>query len=303
VSTHHLDDDRTLTTSGSRSRSTWRRQLLGASSGLRRDLPWLKSTDPWAILVSEVMLQQTQVARVIGPWERFLQRFPTPTSCAQAPLSEVLIAWAGLGYHRRARQLHLAARTMRDEFAGEVPNTVEALLALPGVGAYTARAVATFAFNAPVGVVDTNVGRVLARSVANRSLGRAEAQRLADELVDRNQPALWNQAMVDLGARFCRARPHCATCPVRRQCAWRRCGGVDPAPTSAAVSQPQAAFAGSDRQARGRLLARLRTESITESAALRILDCDPEQARRQLAGLTRDGLVTTIRRRVALSAT
>ena len=131
---------------------------------------------PWAVLVSEVMLQQTQTSRVVEPWRRFLERFPTPTSCADAPLSTVLTVWAGLGYPRRAKAIHDAARVMRDDHDGAVPREVAQLLQLPGVGEYTAHAVASFAFAKPVAVLDTNVGRVLARAIENRTLRHREAR-------------------------------------------------------------------------------------------------------------------------------
>ena len=125
-------------------------------------MPWI-GTDPWSVLVSEVMLQQTQTSRVIGPWTRFLEAFPTPTSCADASLSEVLRLWSGLGYHRRAKALHDAAIMIRDDFGGMVPRQVDELRRLPGVGEYTANAVGSFAFGHRVAVIDTNVGRVLGR--------------------------------------------------------------------------------------------------------------------------------------------
>ncbi|MGA7420939.1 MAG: hypothetical protein WBW80_23350, partial [Acidimicrobiales bacterium] len=138
---------------------------------MRPELPWRHTRDPWAILVSEVMAQQTQVGRVVPVFERFMGRFPTPSDCARAPLGDVLRAWAGLGYNRRSRFLRGAAQAIANDHDGRVPDTLEALLALPGVGAYTARAVMVFAFEADIGVVDTNTGRVLSRAVAGRALG------------------------------------------------------------------------------------------------------------------------------------
>src|SRR5271155_3499156 len=160
----------TVTTSGRSDLVAFRRALRRAAPGLQRDLPWLNDARPWAILVSEVMLQQTSTSRVKEPWERFLALFPTPAACADAALSDVLVAWSGLGYPRRAKALHDAARIIRNAFGGVVPDTVDDLVRLPGVGASTARAVATFAFAKPVAVLDTNVGRVLARAVANAPL-------------------------------------------------------------------------------------------------------------------------------------
>jgi len=282
-----LPDDVTAVASGA-----LRRSLLRAAPELRRDLPWIACGDPWAILVSEVMLQQTQTSRVVDPWHRFMERFPTPLSCAEAPMALMLRSWEGLGFHRRARNLHNAARMLVDEFGGEVPRDVASLRRLPGVGEYTAHAVASFAFGAPVAVLDTNVGRVLARAVANRTLAVAEARSLAAQTLAPRSSARFNQAMLDLGAQFCTATPRCATCPVRRVCRWHREGGNDPAPSSAAVSKPQSTFAGSDRQMRGRMLARLRVGPVTEAELLALTGgFDEKRGRRVLASLATDGLV------------
>ncbi|MFZ9630366.1 MAG: A/G-specific adenine glycosylase, partial [Ilumatobacteraceae bacterium] len=219
-----------------------------------RDLPWRATRDPWAVLVSEVMLQQTQVARVVPKWHAFLDAFPTTAACAAAPLGDVLRLWQGLGYPRRARNLHAAATAI--EAAGAFPDSLDELLALPGVGQYTARAVLAFAFEHPAAVVDTNIARILAR-VAGRRLTAREAQAAADASLERDEPWAWNQCLMDLGATVCTASsPDCVSCPLRRGCAWRG-RGDDPAPGSAGVSRAQGRFDGSDRQARGRLLRRL----------------------------------------------
>ena len=239
---------------------------------LARPLPWVGLGDPWSILVSEVMLQQTQTSRVVGPWTRFLEAFPTPRSCADAPLASVLRLWSGLGYHRRAKALHQAAQMIRDEFDGAVPRTVAELRRLPGVGEYTANAVASFAFDAPVAVLDTNVGRVLARAVTNRQLSTIEARSISHALLPRDRRPAFNQAMLDLGAQFCTSRPRCDACPLAAACRWQREGGVDPAPHSAGVSRPQSTFAGSDRQVRGRVLAALRVKSRSTSQLLAALE-------------------------------
>lgn len=230
--------------------------LLEWGSSRRRDLPWRRTRDPWAILVAEVMLQQTQVARVVDRWERFVNRYPTPRECATAPLSELLVEWQGLGYPRRARNLWRAAGECCERFGGVVPSELDDLVSLPGVGPYTARAVMAFAFERDVGVVDTNIARVLAR-VEGRRLTRAEAQRAADSWVPIGQGWAWNQALMDLGAAHCRPEPRCEDCPVAAGCAWEAAGrpAPDPAVGSAGVSVRQARFAGSDRQARGRILA------------------------------------------------
>ncbi len=267
---------------------------------LARPLPWI-GAEPWAVLVSEVMLQQTQTSRVIGPWAGFMESFPTPKECADAPLSEVLRLWSGLGYHRRAKALHDAARMIRDEFHGAVPSEVQDLRRLPGVGEYSANAVASFAFGRHVAVVDTNVGRVLARALANRTLGVREARVEARELLPRTNAASFNQAMLDLGAQFCTATPHCATCPVARVCKWNLEGGSDPAPRSAGVSRPQSKFAGSDRQARGRVLAALRERPRSFEQLLTCIDVvESSRGAALIAGLVDDGLVEQRGRHVRL---
>ena len=242
-------------------------------------------------MVSEFMLQQTQTSRVLGPWSRFLEALPTPGACADAPLSEVLTLWSGLGYHRRAKALHDAARIIRDEFAGVVPSDADALRRLPGVGEYTANAVASFAFGRRVAVLDTNVGRVLARAIANHPLHRAEARDIAHGLLPRGDSATFNQSMLDLGAQFCKSSPRCDDCPMARVCVWRREGGPDPAPNSAAVSRPQTKFEGSDRQVRGRALALLRENAQSNQLLLQLLDVPEDRGAAVLDGLERDGLI------------
>jgi A/G-specific adenine glycosylase len=238
------------------------------------------------------MLQQTQTSRVIEPWTQFMARFPTPSSCAQASLKEVLTVWRGLGYHRRAKSLHEAARTLRDEFNDVVPRETAQLRSLPGVGPYTASAVASFAYGQPVAVLDTNVGRVLARALVNRRLGPSEAKALASELLPRTNSATFNQAMLDLGAQFCRATPRCAGCPVATHCAWRQRGGEDPAPQSAGVSRPQPPFDGSNRQLRGRVLNALRDGPHSRRQLVRnLVDVTASRRDEVLAGLVRDGLI------------
>ena len=237
------------------------------------------------------MLQQTSTARVLAPWAAFLATYPTPSDLANAPLDEVLAKWRGLGYPRRARALREAAILMRDAHGGRVPRSRAELLALPGVGEYTASAVASFAYGEPVTVLDTNVGRVLARAVANSRLTRAEALALGDRVRAVQPSAAFNQSLLDLGARFCRARPRCDECPLASSCRWRREGGADPAPTSAAVSRPQSAFAGSDRQLRGRILARLESRPSAQEFAAHFADVEPARLDAVLEGLARDGLV------------
>jgi A/G-specific adenine glycosylase len=280
---------------------TFRRSVRGASVQLRRELPWIGLDDPWAIFVSEVMLQQTSTSRVIDPWRRFLEAYPTPTQCARAPLADVLRLWSGLGYPRRAKSLHEAAKFMVQRHDGEVPSSRVELLALPGVGPYTANAVASFAFDEHVAVLDTNVGRVLARALANRALNSREAQALAQRLLPRERSASFNQALLDLGAQFCTRTPRCVRCPVASACRWRREGGDDPAPGSAGVSRPQARFVGSDRQVRGRVLKALATgpAGIAELES-HLGDVDFSRVTRIVDDLNREGLITSLAGRIAL---
>ena len=242
------------------------------------------------------MAQQTQVARVIPVYRRFLELFPTPGACAAAPLGAVLRAWRGLGYNRRARQLHRAAQAVVADHGGRIPDDVAALEALPGIGPYTARAVLAFAFERDVGVLDTNAGRVVARAVAGRSLGRREAQQLVDAMVPPGRGWQFGQALLDLGATVCVAgTPRCAGCPVRRRCRWAARGrpGPDPALGSAGVTAGQSTFEGSDRQGRGRLVDALRLGALgpDEVAAVAGWPDQPERARRVADGLVADGLV------------
>ena len=264
-------------------------ELLAWGGPRLRDLPWRRTRDPWGVLVSEVMAQQTQVARIIPRWEAFMERFPTPESLAEAPLADLLRLWQGLGYPRRARALHEAARRIED--SGRVPSTVEQLMDLPGVGPYTARAVAAFAFDLDVGVLDTNVGRLLAR-LAGERLRPAAAQTMADDLVPKGDAWIWNQVVMDFGATVCTARtPRCDGCPVNKQCAWAgSTERTDPAQGSAGVSGKQARFEGSDRQARGRLLAALVDGPILAVAVAVVMERDSVVADCLLADLVAEGL-------------
>ena len=272
-----------------------------------RDLPWRQTRDPWAILVSEVMLQQTQAARVVARWREFLTAFPTPAACAAAPRGAVIDRWIGLGYNRRAVQLHRTAVEVVDRFGGRLPGELAALRSLPGIGPYTARAVLAFAFEVDTAVVDTNVARVLARAVAGRALRPAEVQAVADAALPSGQGWRWNQAMLDLGAGHCTARrPGCADCPLPAddQCAWARArfAAPDPAVGSAGVSGRQSTFAGSDRQGRGRLVLALREGPIplTALAVAAGWPDDEPRAARAAASLIADGLAIEVGGRLAL---
>jgi A/G-specific adenine glycosylase len=260
-----------------------------------RDLPWRRTRDPWSVLVAEVMLQQTQVDRVEPRWDRFLRRFPDPESCAAAQASAVIEEWAGVGYNRRAVNLHRCATRLTEDHDGRLPDDLASLLALPGIGPYTARAVLVFAFEQDHGVVDTTVARILARQFG-RQLTAGEAQEAADAAVPSTGSWWWNQAVLDLGALLCSARePVCDGCPVRPSCHWQ--GGVDgssdPAVGSARVAGGQSRFEGSDRQGRGRLVAALRSGPLEAEDLADVTGWpdDPARVRRAVEGLVRDGLV------------
>ncbi|MEN3274113.1 MAG: A/G-specific adenine glycosylase [Actinomycetota bacterium] len=226
-----------------------------------RDLPWRRTRDPWAVLVSETMLQQTQVPRVESRFGEFLEQFPTPAACAAAPAGAIVTAWAGLGYNRRALNLHRCATVVVERHEGSLPDDLDALLALPGIGPYTARAILVFAFERDIGLVDTNAGRFLSRAGAGRALAPKEAQSLADSLVPPGRGWAWGQAVFDLGALVCVKRePRCDVCPIVTDCHWAQSGFAPPDPVlgSAGISGPQSTFVGSDRQGRGRLVDALR---------------------------------------------
>ena len=203
-------------------RVTFRNRLLRWYDAHRRDLPWRNTSDPYRIWVSEIMLQQTRVGAVLGHYRRFLERFPTINVLARAGEQSVLAAWSGLGYYRRARNLHAAAKVVAFERDGEFPQTAAELRDLPGIGRYTAAAIASIAFGERAAVVDGNVERVLQRVTGNANLGIQQTWELADALISPKRPADFNQAMMELGATVCLPRePKCPTCPVLDFCATR----------------------------------------------------------------------------------
>jgi len=259
-----------------------------------RDLPWRRrGVDPWAVLVSEVMLQQTQVSRVLPAYGAWLERWPTAAALAAEPPGEAVRMWGRLGYPRRALRLHACAVAVTERFGGRLPETVPELLTLPGVGDYTARAVVAFAHRRRVPVVDTNVRRVVARAVQGRAdapVTRADLA-LVEALLpqDDEAAATASVALMELGALVCTARaPRCPSCPVLAACAWAAAGRPD---LASPVRRPQG-FAGSDRQVRGRLLAVLRDASApVEPDVLAQAWDEPAQRARALDGLVADGLV------------
>lgn len=259
-----------------------------------RELPWRQpGASPWAVLVSEVMLQQTPVARVLPAYGAWLARWPTPRALAGCAPGEAVRQWGRLGYPRRALRLHAAARIITEQHEGQVPASLAALTGLPGVGSYTAAAVASFAFGQRHAVLDTNVRRVLARLVRGaefppRSSSAAEA-RLAESLLpaERREAARWSVAVMELGALVCTAtRPRCSGCPVAPACAWRLAGSPAGTPSPAAPR-----YAGSDRQCRGALLAVLRRpDGPVRAVQLEAAWPDDRQRARALDGLVADGL-------------
>lgn len=261
-----------------------------------RDLPWRSRTvSPWGVLVSEIMLQQTPVVRVLPRWQDWMRRWPTPADLAAAPTAELLRAWDRLGYPRRALRLREAAGVITTEHDGVVPARLEDLRALPGVGEYTAAAVLSFAYRGRAVVLDTNVRRVLARFDAGLALPeptlRRSEQARAERLlpVDAEAAAQWNAGVMELGALVCTAKaPTCQHCPLRPDCAW--VAGGRPADVHGARRRTQA-WQGTDRQARGRVMAALRQAAGPVGAAeLTAVWPAAEQRERAVAGLVADGL-------------
>ncbi|MGX7677679.1 A/G-specific adenine glycosylase [Jatrophihabitans sp. DSM 45814] len=261
-----------------------------------RDLPWRRpGTSAWAILVSEVMLQQTPVSRVRPAYEAWLQRWPSPPTLAADSAGEAVRMWGKLGYPRRALRLHACAVAITQGHGGAVPATLDELLALPGVGAYTARAVLAFAYGRRTPVVDTNIRRVLARAVAGQ--GQAGLPSAARDLAAMEQllpatdapAARFCAAVMELGATVCTAAsPSCSRCPVSDLCAWRLAGS----PTYEGPSARPQRFTGTDRQVRGLLMDVLRaTEGPVEQAAFDIVWPDVVQRQRAQDGLVADGLI------------
>ncbi len=252
--------------------------------------PWRSTRDPYRILLSELMLQQTQASRVAPAYRTFLSRYPTLSALARAPRGEVVAAWNGLGYNRRAVSLSEAARTIVRDHRGRIPPEPEVLARLPGIGPYTAAAIASLAFGRAVPAIDTNVRRVVSRVLLGVDVGGvrdAEVRELAERWVDPDDPGAWNQALMDLGREVCRPRPRCERCPVRAGCRFL----VEGAQLRPAARR-RAPFRGSVREARGAVVRSLRPgSSATLGALVARTGLDHGRIARAVASLDADGLV------------
>jgi A/G-specific adenine glycosylase len=264
----------------------------------QRDLPWRRpEASPWGVMVSEFMLQQTPVVRVLPVWETWMTRWPTPAALAAEPSGEAVRAWGRLGYPRRALRLHAAATAIVERHDGRVPDTYDDLLALPGVGDYTAAAVASFGYRRRHVVLDTNVRRVFARLLAGHEFpapGVTKAERaLAESVLPHDDSApVWSVAVMELGALVCTAAaPRCDACPVAHLCAWQEAGR----PAYSGPERKAQTWAGTDRQCRGRLLAVLRdADGPVHRTALEAVWDKHDQRDRALAGLLEDGLAAQV---------
>jgi len=257
----------------------------------KRDLPWRKS-DPWGVVVSEFMLQQTPVSRVLPKWSEWMQRWPTPAALASATTADLLTAWGRLGYPRRALRLHECAKIITHEYAGNVPRSQAALLALPGIGDYTAAAIVAFAFEESSLVLDINIRRFLSRVIDGSEFPTStptnNEKRSREALIPKEGAHLWAAGTMELGALICTTKnPKCDICPVNEKCQWRLLGF----PKSKQIRKTQA-WHGTDRQCRGTIIQSLReNESLTEAEIMKLWH-EPSQVEKALRTLLEDGLIT-----------
>jgi len=263
------------------------------------DLPW-RNTSPWGVMISEFMLQQTPVKRVLPIWSEWIDRWPTPSDLAASKKSDAITAWGRLGYPRRAVRLHESAGVIARDFNNQVPRRIEDLRTLPGVGEYTAAAIASFAYNESALVMDINIRRLFARAIDGietpTSAPSQIERRLRAELIP-SDGALWAAATMELGALICNARtPLCDQCPIKKSCAWRAAGY----PKSEIVKKSQA-WAGTDRQCRGLIVQHLReNQSATKSALLKLWD-DADQSEKAIKSLIADHLIEATGNRFKLA--
>ena len=257
----------------------------------RRELPW-RDTSPWGVMVSEFMLQQTPVHRVLPIWRLWLEKWPTPSDLASASRAEVITDWGRLGYPRRALRLHDSAKIISRDFQNMVPGSLEELRALPGVGEYTAAAIMAFAFNESPLVQDVNIRRLFARVIDGVEFPTSSPSKVERELRSKLIPsdgAKWAAATMELGALICSSqKPKCDLCPLKQQCAWR----VNGYPKSELIRKSQP-WAGTDRQCRGTLVQALRENQKLSMAALKNIWHDPSQVEKALKTLIADGLIET----------
>lgn len=284
------------------------KRLLAWYADNYRRLPWRETRDPYRILVSEIMLQQTQAERVVPKYHEFLKRFPTLGVLADAPASEVIRAWAGLGYNRRALNLQRACRAVVERFGGVMPSDPVELASLPGIGPYTAGAVACFAFEQDVGFVDTNIRRVIHRALAGPELPAPqmtpkEIDAAARRLVPTGQGYYWNQALMELGATLCRARTaECERCPLQEECCARPTIQTVLATVPRTARGPEPKFETTSRYVRGRIVDALReagTEGLSLAALGMVVKPDFEASEiawiaGHVSGLQRDGLLVRV---------
>ena len=258
-----------------------------------RSLAFRRTADPWSVLVSEVIAQQTQASRAAEAWTRFIAQFPTPADLAAASPATVIRAWRGLGYNRRAIALRAAAIAIVEEHAGRVPDSFDALVGLPGVGPYTARAVLAIAFDRPVAALDTNIRRVIRRAfLGDEAAAPRELQARADRFVPDGHAAAWTHALMDVGAAFCRKRdPRCDPCPLAAHCRYLAAGG--PALGSATRGKPARPFPSTTRWLRGRILDRLRDaqDGLWVDLTGSIGEHEPDSVRAEVENLAREGLL------------
>jgi A/G-specific adenine glycosylase len=278
------------------------REALRAWYAPRGDAyPWRGSHDPYAVLVSEVMLQQTQASRVVPAFGSFLRRFPTVRALAAAARGDVVREWGGLGYNRRAVRLSEAARVVVRDHGGRIPRDPVALRELPGVGPYTAAAVASLGFGEPVAVVDTNVRRVVSRvhlGIDGHEVPAVQVGALADAWLDRDDPIAWNQALMDLGREVCRPNPRCDVCPLAGVCRFRLDGS-----TARRGPRRQGPFEGSTRQVRGAVVNALRSHpSLTPTQLASETGFAADRVDAAVASLSVDGLVEVGAGRVRLAS-
>ena len=256
----------------------------------KRDLPW-RSATPWGVMVSEFMLQQTPVVRVLPKWNEWMQRWPTPADLSKASTAEVITAWGRLGYPRRALRLHEASKVIVRDFNGVIPSTQEELRSLPGVGEYTAAAIASFAFNQEALVLDINIRRLFARLIDGVEFptpAPTKTEREARQRIIPNRDAhIWAAGTMELGALICTSRnPKCELCPLMSQCAWRN----NNYPKSEQVRKGQS-WHGTDRQCRGTIVQALREKTFMNEAQLKALWKEDSQVEKALVTLVKDGLI------------